>query len=158
MVLYVAASDDFFALVSHNLAMSDIGQLRVLGAAIRRRRIDQGVKTLRQMKELTGISTQFLSQIENAYVHPKRGYVVPSDELLERISRAIDMPLSRMHTIIGRFPEKPEMVSPVAAEIAEEYDRLPEYAQQIVLDAVQTAKSVVAKVEQNYTGLKSEKP
>ncbi len=158
MVLYVATFDDFFALGSHNLAMSDIEQLRVLGAAIRRRRIDQGIKTLRQMKEKTGISTQFLSQIENAYVHPKRGYVVPSDELLERISKAIDMPLARMHTIIGRFPEVPEAVSPIASEIAEEYDRLPEYAQQIILDAVQTAKSVVAKVEETYTAQKSEKP
>ena len=139
---------------AHNVLMSetprDIQMLKVLGEEIRRRRKARGVRTLRQLKELTGISTQFLSQIENAYVHPSRGYVIPSDETLGKLSAALEVPISRLHAILGRIPEQPYpiYVHPEAAEIAEEYDHLPAYAQRIVRDALTTAKAVVEQVEQ----------
>ena len=126
-----------------------IENLRAFGEEIRRQRIAKGIKTLVQLKDLTGISTQFLSQIEKAYVNKDRGLVIPSDDKIEKLSQALEIPLSRLHALLGRMPDQPLPIykHPETVQIADDYDGLPSYARKIVRDALKTAKEVVAQIE-----------
>jgi len=119
-----------------------VDNLRALGAEVRRGREAKGITTLLELKEITGISQQFLSQIETARVDKNRGVVVPSDDKLERLSEALDVPVSRLHALLGRMPDQPFRIYRHAetAEIADEYDALPEWGRQIVRDTIQSVK------------------
>jgi transcriptional regulator with XRE-family HTH domain len=100
------------------------------------------------MERLSGISRQFLSSIENAYSSPKRGFVLPSDQTLERLSETLDIPLSRLHALLGRFPDEPltRYEDPESLVVADAYDRLPALCKRIVRDALQTAEAIAAEL------------
>ena len=136
---------------AHNPYMPTIKQIRALGEEIHRQRLAKGISSKRKLAQITGLSAQHVGQIENAYVNPKRGFFVPSDEVLEKLSIALDVPLSRLHTLLGRFPDLPfpALNDPEAMEVAEAYSRLPHYCRVIVQDALRIAQNVVVIVEQN---------
>jgi transcriptional regulator with XRE-family HTH domain len=81
---------------------------RRLGALIREKRLRRGwtLDNVSAKARSLGIklSPQFLSQIENAYEHPTKGVVTPSDEKLLAISKALDIPLVDLHAALGRIP------------------------------------------------------
>ena len=138
------------SLSPHNLYVPiTIDHLRALGNEIRLRRKQNGITTLKQLEDLSGVSRQFLSAIENGYTAPKRGFTVPSDETLEKLASTLDIPLSRLHALLGRFPDTPyPAYSDVeTAIIAERYDRLPTVYKRIVRDALHTAEAMANETE-----------
>lgn len=84
-------------------------RLTELGAYIRRRREEKGLKladVAGHISKSLGYrpDTGYLSHIERAYKNPKRGWVVPGDDYLEAIAEALDIPVTRLHQILGRAP------------------------------------------------------
>jgi len=126
-----------------------IDHLRALGNEIRQRRKQNGINTLRQLEQLSGVSRQFLSAIENGYTAPKRGFTVPSDETLEKLASTLNIPLSRLHALLGRFPDTPYPAysDTETAIIAERYDKLPAVYKRIVRDALQTAEAIASETD-----------
>ena len=105
------------------------------------------MKSLRAFAARTGVSHQHLSQLERGYVNPKQGLVVPSDEVLEKLANGLDVPLSRLHVLLGRFPDKPYPAydNPEAVDLAERYVRLPRYAQEMALGMFTVIEAMVTK-------------
>ena len=136
---------------AYNPCMPTIAHIRALGEEIHRQRLAKGIRSKRKLAEITGLSAQHVGQIENAYVNPKRGFFVPSDEVLEKLAVALDIPISRLHSLLGRFPDipYPALSDPEAMEVAEAYSRHPHYCRVIVQDALRIAQNVVVIVEQN---------
>lgn len=129
-------------------------ELQALGREIRQRRIDKGIKSVAELARTSGISRQYLSALENGYVNPNplRKPVTPTDYMLERLSKDLDIPMSRLHSLLGRGTEASDARSAEADGVAQDFDRLPEWAKEIVRAAVRAAKSVVAQVEEISRG------
>ena len=119
-----------------------IENLRALGNEVRRAREAKGIRTLVELERVTGISQQRLSQIETARIDPGRGVILPSDDKIERLAAALDVPVSRMHALLGRMPDQPFRVyaNPETAQVAEEYDALPEWGRHVVRDMIASLK------------------
>jgi len=116
--------------------MPTITELQNLGRELRARRIASGRRSLSKFATDIGVSRQHLSHIENAYVNPRRGPVVPSDEVLQKVSSGYGVPLSRLHALLGRTPDLPipAFRNPEALHLAERFDALPERLQTVVLE------------------------
>jgi len=117
-----------------------IDHLRKLGAEIERLRKERNIRSVRALAMMADISNQHLSQIVNAYEHPKRGYTIPSDEVIEKIASALDVPPSRFHMLLGRFEDQPYpvFVNPEAVEVAEAYDKLSPYGRKVMRDLLRS--------------------
>lgn len=76
-------------------------RLKVIGTVILAARKEKGW-TQYELFQKTGLSVGYISNIENGYVNPKRGPVVPSDDSLSSFSEALGIPLSRLHSSLGR--------------------------------------------------------
>jgi len=100
-----------------------------------------------------GMSPSNLSQLERGYIHPKRGLVVPSDDMLEKLAVGLDIPLSRLHALLGRLPDQPYQVfeNPDAVQLAERFVRLPDYAKPALWDALQSLEALVERRESQET-------
>ena len=111
------------------------------------------MKSLRAFAARAGISHQHLSQLERGYVNPKQGMVVPSDEVLEKLARGLDVPLSRLHVLLGRFPDSPYPAydNPEAVDLAERYTRMPGYAQEMVQGMFTIIEAAVARQSEEKT-------
>ena len=122
-------------------------ELQAFGPEIRQRRINKGITSVAELARKSGISRQYLSALENGYVNPNplRKPVIPTDYMLGRLSTELDIPMSRLHSLLGRGTEGSDARSPEADSIAEDFDRLPSWAKEIVRSAVQAAKRVVAQ-------------
>ena len=122
--------------------MITVSDLERLGAEVRRAREARGYPSARSFAAAIGVSPQHLSHIERGYVNPKRGLIVPSDDVLDKIAGGADVPVSRLHAMLGRMPSQPfpALEDPDAADVAERYCRLPEYARKHL-------KAVLASVE-----------
>lgn len=129
--------------------MPTVEDLQNLGRELREWRKARGHQSLSAFARQLKLSPTYLSQVERGYVHPKQGLVVPSDEVLEKLSEALDVPISRLHGLLGRLPDVPfpAFQNAETVRLAEAYDRLPAYAQKIVQDALRTAEEVVALIE-----------
>lgn len=83
-------------------------KVRRLGGVIRERRKLLGW-TLDELADAIGktlpLTKSYLSNVERGYVNPRRGPVVPSDEALQAIARALGMPEMDLHKALGRVPE-----------------------------------------------------
>ena len=125
--------------------------LHNLGRELRMRREALGLKSLREFARRVDVSPQHLSQLERGYVNPKRGLVVPSDEVLEKLAAGLDVPLSRLHALLGRLNDQPYPVfdDPKAVLLAERYSRLPGYARTLLLDVLADIEAMVRKQEQS---------
>jgi transcriptional regulator with XRE-family HTH domain len=76
-------------------------RLKVLGDLVRERRTELGLN-LKDFHLKSGVGYSYLSNIERGYVNPKRGPVVPSDEILATIAEALHISVSRLHSALGR--------------------------------------------------------
>ncbi|MDR3708124.1 MAG: helix-turn-helix transcriptional regulator [Capsulimonadaceae bacterium] len=119
-----------------------VENLQALGNEVRRAREAKGITTLKELQRLTGISQQRLSQIETARVDKDRSPVVPGDDKIDKLAEALDVPISRMHALLGRMPDQPFRVyrNAETAQFAEEYDALPDWARAIVTDCISSVK------------------
>jgi len=128
--------------------MPTIDHLRALGSEIDRLRVARGIRSVRALATAAGVSNQHLGQVINAYQHPKRGFTIPSDDMLERLAEVLSVPVSRFHALLGRFPDVPfpAFNHAEAVELAETYDRLSEYGRKIVQDTVRS----VSEAEGRY--------
>lgn len=123
----------------HNLGgMPTHSDLQNLGRELRAARLRMGKASLTKFAAEIGVSRQHLSHIENAYKHPRRGPVIPSDDVLVKIAEGYDLPVSRLHALLGRQPDEavPTFRHPEALHLAERFDRLPAAAQSAVLSMV----------------------
>jgi transcriptional regulator with XRE-family HTH domain len=77
-------------------------KVKQLGVYIRKTRINKGIKTQKEFSALTGIRANYLSNIETGYINPERGPVVPSDEVLGSIAKALEIPVGHLHAQLGR--------------------------------------------------------
>lgn len=129
--------------------MPTIENLGNLGRELRQTRLARGHKSLSSFARTMDVSPTYLSQLERGYVNPKQGLVVPSDEVLEKLAKGLDVPVSRLHGLLGRTPDMPfpAFEHPETVQLAEAYDQLPAYARKIVRDALKTAEEVVAIVD-----------
>lgn len=127
--------------------MPTIENLKQLGRELRSRRQALGMKSLRAFATQIGVSHQHLSQLERGYVSPKQGVVVPSDEVLEKLARGLDVPLSRLHVLLGRMPDHayPAYDNPEAVDLAERYVRMLGYAQEMVRDMFTIIEAMIAR-------------
>jgi len=127
--------------------MSTTEDLEKLGRELRYRREALGMKSLRAFALSVGVSHQHLSQLERGYVNPKQGMVVPSDEVLEKLAQGLGVPLSRLHVLLGRFPDAPYPAydDPEAAALAERYMRMPRYAQETVRGMFTVIEAMVGR-------------
>ena len=123
-------------------------ELQALGREIRQRRIDKGIKSVAALARQSGISRQYLSALENGYVNPNplRKPVIPTDYMLGHLSRELDIPMSRLHSLLGRSAEASDAHSAEADGVAQDFDQLPEWAKEIVRSAIRAAKNVVLQV------------
>jgi len=121
--------------------------LQRLGVALRKAREAKGEHSIRAFAEKVGVSHQHLSQIERAYIAPNRGLVIPSDEVLEKLAKGLDIPLSRLHGYLGRTPDVPfpAYSDPETAQVAERFFNLPQIEREVVLDVLETIERMVAK-------------
>lgn len=121
--------------------------LKKLGRELRSRREALGMKSLRAFALSVDVSHQHLSQLERGYVNPKQGMVVPSDEVLEKLAKGLDVPLSRLHVLLGRFPDTPYPAydDPEAVALAERYMRMPQYAQEMVQGMFTVIEAMIAR-------------
>ena len=83
-------------------------KVKRLGAYIRARRLDAGFKTLQSLGDATGLKPSYLSNIETGYINPTRGPVIPSDDVLLTIAKALDIPVSDLHAALGRVDTQPQ--------------------------------------------------
>ncbi len=129
--------------------MATLEDLKKLGVELRTRREERG-ETLRAFASRVGVSHQHLSQIERGYVSPNRGRVIPTDETLEKLAKALDVPLSRLHGLLGRTPDVPfpAFDDPEAVRLADRYVKLPKIEREAVLDVVAAIEAMVAKRDQ----------
>jgi transcriptional regulator with XRE-family HTH domain len=72
-----------------------------LGLLLRTARLEKGW-TQSDVAKRTGLTTGYISNLEQGYVNPKRGPVVPSDDSLRAFSEALELPLEKMHAALGR--------------------------------------------------------
>jgi len=116
--------------------------LKAFGLAVRQAREQKGIKTLVELERQTGISQQRLSQLESGRVDAGRRPSIPSDSSIEKLAAALDVPVARMHALLGRGVEQATHIftCPETALMAEEYDALPDFARQIVRDVIESVK------------------
>ena len=105
------------------------------------------MKSLRAFAARIGVSHQHLSQLERGYINPKQGMVVPSDEVLEKLANGLGVPISRLHVLLGRFPDNPYPAydDPEAVDLAERYTRMPRYAQEMVKGMFTIIEAMISK-------------
>jgi transcriptional regulator with XRE-family HTH domain len=129
--------------------MPTLEHIRALGQEIERQRIARGIPTVQELSRMSGMSKQRMGEIIKGYRHPTRGFTVPTDDALDRIAEALDMPVSRLHALLGRFPEVPFPAFEHAdtVDVAEAYDRLPEFGRKLVRDVIRSVQEVAASVE-----------
>jgi transcriptional regulator with XRE-family HTH domain len=129
--------------------MPSLTDLQNLGRELRARRMALGETSLRKFGTNIGVSHQHLSHIENAYVHPKRGLVVPSDDVLKKMAAGYQVPLSRLHGLLGRLPDLPVPVfkHPEAQRLAERFDRLPKRLQETTLEVFASIERLAKQVD-----------
>ncbi len=103
---------------------------------------------MKALADIARMSDQRLGEIINGYQHPTRGYTIPTDDTLERLAEALDLPVSRLHALLGRFPDVPfpAFEHPDTVALAEAYDRLPEYARKVMRDVLRSLQEVVASI------------
>lgn len=120
-------------ILPYNYGMDLANRLKVLGQAIRGARL---VKKMTQgdVSEVTRLSVGYLSNLENGYVNPKRGSVVPSDETLAALSAAVDLPIGFFHEVLGRTGQvgTSYIADPDAALLVERYTNAPDRDRKIV--------------------------
>lgn len=134
--------------------MPTIEQAQALGRVIDRQRKLRGIKSVRALAKNAGISPQRLSEIINAYQRPNRGFTVPTDETLERLAHALEVPVAMLHAPLGRSSDAPYLDNSAPAfmnadtmDMAQAYDQLPDFARKMmqdVLTKVQDIATVVA--------------
>ena len=127
--------------------MPTTDDLKKLGRELRSRREASGVKSLRAFAARVGVSHQHLSQLERGYINPKQGMVVPSDEVLEKLANGLGVPISRLHVLLGRFPDNPYPAydDPETVDLAERYMRMPRYAQEMVKGMFTLIEAMISK-------------
>lgn len=79
--------------------------LAEFGLTLKNKRIEAGYargnKFAQKVSEVHPLSSQYLSQIERGYSHPKRGMVVPSDKLLDAVGAVLNWPRSEMDRLLA---------------------------------------------------------
>jgi transcriptional regulator with XRE-family HTH domain len=121
-------------------------QLENLGREMRSWRKAAGEKSLRKFAKRIGVSPTHVSQLERAYSNPKQGITVPSDDVLEKIADGLNVPVSRMHLLLGRCEGSPypALQDPEALDVAERFARLPDYARRHLHDVLTSLETLVA--------------
>jgi len=99
--------------------MPNTVQLKRLGQIVREAR-QQRKWTLQELADHSRVGHSYLSNIERGYVNPNRGPVTPSDDILTAISQSLDIPLSTMHTALGRIEEDADALPIEYAPILDE--------------------------------------
>lgn len=82
--------------------MDAVDKIKRLGSYIRETRKQQGIRTVKELAERSGIGISYLSNIERGYVNPNRGAVIPSDAVLEAVAMGMGIPVSALHAQLGR--------------------------------------------------------
>lgn len=128
-----------------------IGNVKALGDEVKRAREAKAIPTIRELSRRTGIGYQHLQQIETGYSHPKRGFTVPSDSVLDSLAATLDVPVSRFHALLGRFPDAPypEFAHPETYAMAEQIDRLPPLCRRFVQEAIRGAQVVAEELAES---------
>jgi transcriptional regulator with XRE-family HTH domain len=92
-----------------------------IGELVRSLRKEKGW-TQKRLAEVSGISPQFICEIEKGYLR-KSGYVVkPSDKMVTLLAEAFGVPAVRFHTAMGRV----EIDSEIEREAEEKFRALSE--------------------------------
>lgn len=117
----------------------------MLGQIIRDARTNKDW-TQSDLAQKVRLSVGYISNIEKGYVNPKRGPVVPSDVTLQSFAVALEIPVRRLHSALGRDLDNPnELVcdlDPEALALAEGYSGLPPLARRIVDSAYKSASEL----------------
>lgn len=126
-----------------------IDNVKALGGEIRRAREAKGIPSVRELSRIANLGYRHLQQIETAYTHPKRGFTVPSDTVLDSLASALDVPVSRFHALLGRFPDVPypEFTNPETYYMAEQIDRLPPLCRRFVTEAIRGAQTIAGEMQ-----------
>lgn len=82
----------------------ELRQMQAFGQVLKERRKELDL-TLARLQAITGISAQYISNLETAYAHPTRGISRPDDEKIAILGQALGLSLSRLHSLLGRLPE-----------------------------------------------------
>ena len=102
----VNKSGPILAAMPYNYGMDLSNRLRVLGRALREARVEKKW-TQGELSDVTRLSVGYISNLENGYINPKRGPVVPSDETIGALSLALDLPVGYFHEVLGRTGQEP---------------------------------------------------
>lgn len=94
-------------------------QLKRPGQIVREAR-QQKKWTLQELADNSRVGHSYLSNIERGYVNPNRGPVTPSDDILAAISQTLDIPLTAMHTALGRIEDDTDAMPIEYAPILDE--------------------------------------
>lgn len=107
--------------MANNTGMTTRAGVEALGALIKSARREKKL-TLKELSAISGLTTGYIGNVENGYINPKRGPVVPSDESLRSLSLALDIPTVEMHAALGRGPELEAELDPDLQMIVENWD------------------------------------
>jgi len=132
--------------------MPTIEHVQALGAEIERLRNVKRAEfpTVKALAKQARLSNNRLGEIIKGYKHPSRGFTIPSDDALERLAEALDAPVSRFHGLLGRFPDVPfpAFDHPDTLDVAETYDKLPDYGKKMLRDMLKIVVETVAAFEE----------
>lgn len=77
-------------------------KVKRLGDFVRSARLARKM-TARELSHRSGIGFTYISNIERGYINPKRGPVVPSDEVLAALANGLEIDVSELHAQLGRL-------------------------------------------------------
>jgi transcriptional regulator with XRE-family HTH domain len=130
--------------------MPSVEQLKRLGDLVREARKSKSW-TLDETALNSGVGRSWVSNIERAYVNPKRGPVTPSDDVLYRLSKSLDIPFESMHVALGRVEGDELDREPFIDELKQAgyLDHLPAATKDEIMDYIRF------KAEQAIAGAKT---
>lgn len=135
--------------------MPSLDQLKELGRTFREARKSKKL-TLEELEELSGVSKNYVWIIESAYVGPNRSPTVPADDKLAALGKALDIPVSHLHTILGRHDAPNTAAVALVREVAGRYgngDTLgPERVQEISEELEEIATVRVGRAMKQLQG------
>lgn len=81
-------------------------RLKYFGARLKNAREDKGFRYAKDFAQAISISPQYLSGIERGYSNSDRPATAPDDDLLENMAAALGLPVTTLHSWLGRIPEE----------------------------------------------------
>lgn len=126
----------------------DLNIARVFGLELQSLRKDHNFRGAEFAKKI-GVTGQWLSAVENAYVHPTRGLTKVPDKILRKISEELEWPMIDIYMVLGRITAADlDVYNDMENEAEDEMKRL--YGLGLVPEGQTTTSSPVPRIRGRF--------